>query len=116
MDGVDFGVADVFSSYAFFELVADLGVEGHQGATSLGEVVVDSDQHLDDGEGFTTAGDGLEDEVAGGLIGPLDGSELLVGEVGRLDRERLRGGSEGGGEGDHVGCEVRISSRAGVMG
>ena len=74
VDGVDFSIADVFSSYAFLEFVADLGVEGHEGATSLGKMMVDSDQHLDDGEGFTRAGDGLEDEVAGGLVGPGDGS------------------------------------------
>ena len=72
VDGVDFGVADVFGSYTFLELVADLGVEGHEGAASLREVVVDGDQHLDDGEGFARASDGFEDEVAGRLMSPLD--------------------------------------------
>lgn len=77
VDSVDFGVADVFSSYAFLEFVADFGVEGHESAASLGEMVVDSDQHLDDGEGFTGAGDGLENEVAGGLVGPENSGRLL---------------------------------------
>ena len=35
VDGVDFGVADVFGSYTFLELVADLGVEGLYEAQSV---------------------------------------------------------------------------------
>lgn len=100
VDGVDFGVADVFISYAFLEFVADLGVEGHEGAASLGEVMIDGDQHLDDGEGFTRAGDGFDDEVAVGLVGPEDGGRLLRGHGGTGDRKGLRGGRKGRGKGD----------------
>ena len=35
VDGVDFGVADVFGSYTFLEFVADLGVEGHEDRCEL---------------------------------------------------------------------------------
>ena len=82
VDGVDFSVADVLLPDTFFEFVADFGIEGHKSTASGWEGVVDGDEHLDDGEGLAGASDRFKDEVARGLVGPLDGSELLVSHGG----------------------------------
>ena len=95
VDGVDFSVADVLLSDSFLELVADFGIEGHEGAARGWEGVVDRDEHLDDGESFTRAGDCFKDEVAGGLVDPIYSILLFVSHGDRLDRERS--GDEGEG-------------------
>ena len=66
VDGVDGGVKDATEADFFFEFITDAGTVGEEGTAGSGEVVVNGNEHFQDGEGLARTGDRREDEVGGG--------------------------------------------------
>lgn len=80
VDGIDVTVLDSAMLHAKLELIADLGVEGHEGDLSLGKAEIDLHDHFDDGEGLSTSGDRFDEEVSGLKVNPIDAHLLLLGK------------------------------------
>ncbi len=73
---------------AEFELIANLGIEGHEGDAFGGLVTLrvpavdDVGDHLDDGKCFTRTRYGFNDKMALWIVSPLDTRYLFLGQVG----------------------------------